>query len=126
MKRKVPVDFEIGFADSKIQSYSLEDENLTLLLECWNSKIVEFRFLNFVSLFAMNYFRIADIQEVFESPLLERALSELYEKKPKDHNLRIFQFLNSDGMTALEVVSEDIKIKKSDRDMRPDIESRSD
>ncbi|NGX42982.1 MAG: hypothetical protein K940chlam7_01272 [Chlamydiae bacterium] len=85
MTRKLPVNFEIGFADSTIQSYSVENENLTLFLECWNSEIVEFRFLNFVSLFAVNYFRIADVQEIFESPLLERALNELYEKKQKFH-----------------------------------------
>lgn len=112
MKKKLSVNFEIGFADSNIQSYTIEDDNVTLFLECWNSVIVEIKFLKFVSLFAMNYFQISDLQEVFDSPILERALNELYEEKPKQHCLRSFKFLNSDDMTALEVVCEDIHIRK--------------
>jgi hypothetical protein len=113
MKRELSVNFEIGFADSNIRSYTIEGENLTLFLECWNTIIVEIRFLKFVSLFAMNYFRISDLQEVFESPILERALNELYEEKPKEHCFRVFKFLSSDDMTALEVVCEGISIKKT-------------
>lgn len=112
MKKDLSVNFEIGFADSNIQSYTIEGENLTLFLECWNSQIVEIKFLKFVSLFAMNYFRIFDFQEVFNSQILERALSELYEEKPKEHCLRAFRFINSDDMIALEVVCEDMHIKK--------------
>lgn len=112
MKKELSVDFEIGFADSNIQSYTVDDKNLTLFLECWNAEIVEIVFFKFVSLFAMNYFQIADLREVFESQLLERALNELYEEKPKEHNFRIFKFLNSDDMTALEIVCEDIQIKR--------------
>lgn len=110
MKKTIPVDFEIGFADSKILSYSVRDDDVILLLECWNAQIVEICFIKFVSLFAMNYFRISVVHEIFESPFLERALNELYEEKPKKHGLRIFQFLNSDDMIALEVVCENIKI----------------
>jgi hypothetical protein len=112
MKKEIPVDFEIGFADSNIQSYFIEGGDVTLFLECWNSEVVKIKFLRFVSLFAMNYFRIADFREVFESLFLERALSELYEEKPKEHDLRVFKFLNSDDMTALEIVCEDINIEK--------------
>lgn len=112
MKKKLSVNFDIGFADSNIQSYIVEGENLTLFLECWNSQIIEIKFLKFVSLFAMNYFRIFDFREVFDSPILEKVLSELYEEKPKDHCLRVFRLINSDDMTALEVVCEDIHIKK--------------
>ena len=111
MKKK-EVDFEIGFADSTILSYSVKRNKLTVILECWNSEIIEIKFINFTGITAMNYFRIADIYEVFESPLLERALNELYEKHPESHNLRIFQFINPDDMLALEVVSENIQIKK--------------
>lgn len=112
MKNDLSVDFEIGFADSCIQSYFVKGSSLTLLLECWNSVIVEIEFLNFASLFSMNYFRVADLNEVFESPLLERVLSELYEEKPKAHNYRVFKFINSDDLTVLEIVCEGIKIQK--------------
>ncbi len=111
MKQK-SIDFEIGFSDSNIQSYSIGKKNITLFLECWNAEILEIKFLNFVSLFGMNYFRIADFYEIFESPLLERALKELYEEKPESHELRIFRFINSDDMTALEIVCENISIEK--------------
>jgi len=112
MKNELPVEFEIGFAASKILSYSINDGNVSLFLECWNSAVLEINFLYFASLFAMNYTRIADFREVFESSLLERALEELYEKKPKEHLFRVFRFLNSDDITAFEIVCEDIKVKK--------------
>lgn len=112
MKKELSINFEIGFADSNILSYTIKGENLTLFLECWNSEVVEIKFIKFTSLLAMNYFRVSDFKEIFESPLLERTLSELYEERPKEHGLRIFKFLNSDGMVPLEVVCEDICIRK--------------
>lgn len=112
MKKELSVNFDIGFADSTIKSYSVEDENLKVLLECWNSDLVEIKFLELVSLFALNYFRIADLREVFQSALLDSALIDLYEKKPDEHDFRIFKFLNSDGMTALEIVCKSVEIKK--------------
>jgi hypothetical protein len=56
--------------------------------------------------------QISDLQEVFDSPLLERVLNELYAEKPNKHNFRVFRFLNSDDMTALEIVCENIHIEK--------------
>lgn len=112
MKKEISIDFEIGFADSCIQSYLVKNSNIILLLECWNATLLEITFINFASIFSMNYIRIADVKEVFESPLLDRALNELYEDKPEAHSYRIFKLLNSNDMTALEVVCEGIEIKK--------------
>ena len=109
---KLSVDFDMGFADSEILSYSVEGENLALFLEYRNGDIVEIRFLKMAALFAMNDRRVADLQEIFESPLLERALSELYQEPPKEHALRIFRFLNANEKTALEVVCEAVNLKK--------------
>ena len=113
MKKQLSVKFEIGFADSYIQSYCVENDNLILILKCWNSVIIKIDFIDFVVFSAMNYVEIANLVEVFESSLLERALDELYEKKPKQHPYRIFQFITPDDMTALEIVCEDIKIQKT-------------
>ena len=118
MRAELSINFEIGFADSNILTYFMKDENLTLFLQCWNSEIVKIRFLKVVSLFSMNYFRIADLREVFESPLLERALKELYTETPNEHSLRVFKFLNSDDMTALEIVCEDINIERIGMQMK--------
>ena len=112
MKKEISIEFEIGFADSCIQSYLIKDSNVILLLECWDATLVEIKFLNFVSVFSMNYTRIADLKEVFESLLLDRVLNELYEEKPEIHSYRVFKFLNSSDMTALEVVCESIEIRK--------------
>lgn len=112
MKRSISVDFEIGFADSYIQSYIVENDTLTLVLKCWNADLLEIKFLNLASIFAMNYIEVADLLEVFESPFLDRALIELYEEIPKVHDFRIFKFITSDDMTALEIVCEDIQIHK--------------
>jgi len=112
MKKEISLEYGIGFADSNILSFTVEDSNLTLLLKCWNAIILKIKFLNYTSLLAMNYFRIADLLEVFESPLLERVLNELGDEKPKEHNFRVFKFLTDDDPTALEIVCEDISIEK--------------
>ena len=110
MKKKISVNFnDVDFADSKILSYVVDTDNLTLYLECWNCKIFEIKFLNYISLFSTNYFRISNFQEVSESFLLEKALNEFYEVIPKAHHFRIFKFLHND-ITTLEIICEDISI----------------
>lgn len=112
MKNEISVDFEIGFADSNVQCYTFKDNNVIFLLECWNSAILEITFSNFILLNMTNDFRISDLQEAFESPLLNKALKKLYEKIPKEHNLKVFKLIDSNGETALEIVCENINIKK--------------
>lgn len=84
MKEEIKEISKIDFADSYIQSYHVKDQNITLLLECWDGEIIEFKFLNFCSVLSMNYFYIESFQEITESPLLERALMEFYEKNQKN------------------------------------------
>jgi hypothetical protein len=83
MKKELSIDFEIGFADSSILSYSIKDNAVTLFLNCWNSEVIEIKFLNFISLFAINNTEVSDFKEVFESSLLEKTLDALYEVKPE-------------------------------------------
>lgn len=112
MESKLPVNISsIDFADSEILSYNIKSEGLTLFVERWNAEILEIKFLKHVAVLAMCYFRIAEAQEVYESPLLERALNELYETIPKEHNFRIFKFITPEEDVALEVVCEDINIR---------------
>ena len=112
MKKEVSIDFEIGFADSTILSYTIENCKVTLILECWNSQLLEIAFINFVEISATNETLLCDILEVFESPLLEKALNEIYVKRPQEHNLRIFRLLSNNDSIALEIVCESINIKK--------------
>lgn len=103
----------IDFADASILSYLVNFDNLTLTLESWNGEIYEIKFLKYVSLFSTNYFRISSLQEVFESSLLEQALTEFYEVRPEKHNFRIFKFLHDVDITTLEIICEDVSIKKT-------------
>jgi hypothetical protein len=103
---------EIGFADSEIISYTTKHDIVTLFVKLSNAEIFEIKFINYVSLLDMCYFRIADIRETFESPLLDRVLEEYYEIKPVKHPFRIFKVFNSDDMTALEIVCEDVNIRR--------------
>jgi hypothetical protein len=45
--KNLSINFEIGFADSIIQTYTIKECNIILLLECWNAEIVEISFFNF-------------------------------------------------------------------------------
>jgi len=102
----------IGFADSEILSYNVKPCCMTLFIKLWNADILEIKFLDYAASLDMGYFRIAEVQEVFESPLLERVLDEYYEIKPKEHNFKVFKFSNSDDTTALEVVCEGVSLRK--------------
>ncbi len=102
----------IDFADASILSYLVNFDNLTLTLESWDGEIFEIKFLKYVSLFSTNYFRISSLQEVFDSSLLEQALTEFYEVRPEKHNFRIFKFLHDVDITTLEIICEDVNIKK--------------
>lgn len=102
----------IGFADSEVLSYNTNRESIKLFVQLWDAEILEIKFINNASIFDMGYFRIAEVQEILESPLLDRVLDEYYEVKPEKHPYRIFKFLTSDDMTALEIVCEDVKIRR--------------
>jgi|GEM_PF-2144732 len=112
MENKIPVNINaIDFADSEILSYTVKRGCLILFIERWNAEILEIKFLDYAASFDMGYFRIAEMQEVFETPFLERVLKEYYEIKPKEHNVRVFKFFNSDDMTALEIICKDVNIR---------------
>jgi len=106
MENEMLVNFnDIGFAHSTILAYNVSEDNVNLKLECWDGKIFEMNFIKYVSFFSTNYFSIDDFQEVTESFLLERALDEFYEVRPKHHPFRIFKFLHDD-ITTLEIICE--------------------
>lgn len=112
MGTKLPVEYEIGFADSEIMHYSVNSDDLILTLECWNAVILEIKFIGFASVFGMNLCTVSEFFEIFNSPLLDNVLKEYYNEIPKEHNYRIFKFLNPNDMTILEIVCEGIEIKK--------------
>jgi len=112
MENEMLVNFnDIGFAHSTILAYNVSEDNVNLKLECWDGKIFEMNFIKYVSFFSTNYFSIDDFQEVTESFLLERALDEFYEVRPKHHPFRIFKFLHDD-ITTLEIICEGFNMKE--------------
>ena len=113
MKKEVPVNFEIGFADSKILSYTAESKNVILILECWNGQKLKMVFSNFVEIAGTSETLLCDIEEAFESPLLEKALNDIYDEKPQVHNLKVFRLININDSIALEIVCESMTITKA-------------
>ncbi len=112
MENKLPLDIlAIDFADSVILSYTVKFGCLILFVKRWNAQILEIKFLEYASSVDVDYVEIAYVQQVFESPLLERILDEFYEKKPNSHNFKIFKFFNSDDLTALEVICENVNVR---------------
>ena len=101
----------IDFADSEILSYTVKREYLMLFIELWNAEILEIKFLGHAASLDMGCFRIAEVEEVFESTLLERLLGEYYEIKQKEQPFRVFKF-NSDDSTVLEIVCKNISVRR--------------
>jgi hypothetical protein len=111
MKEQYSYNKEIGFADSNILSVNVIDGNVTVVLKRWNDQIIEIKFFNFIAMLSTDNTSVADFIEIFESPLLDYALEDSYESKPKMHPYRVFKFLTSDDTNSLEVVCEEIYIK---------------
>lgn len=113
MKKRIPIEYDIGFADSNIVSYRSKNENVVITLKCWNEKVLELEFVESILVLITNSWNISDICEITESILLDKVLSQAYEIIPKNHEYRIFQFIDNSDNPAIEVISKQLIISMS-------------
>ncbi len=112
MSEKKTIEYPIGFADSQLLSYSSNNDNLIVFMKCWNEEIVKFEFIECIGFLILNSWNIADVCEVKDSFLLQRALAKIYEVIPKLSEYRIFQYIDQDGEVSAEIISKNIVISK--------------
>lgn len=108
---KKEVEFDIGFADSAVSGYVVDNGNLTVRLIAWNGVKLSVSFHDFEG---MADYSAGDISSLVEfdgkNDFLSRVLQNVFEVPPAQTGLRLFQFLNLDEEPSLEVVSPGIKI----------------
>ena len=112
MNNRKVIDYEIGFADSEILSYSHQNNNLVIYLKAWNEKILKFEFFDYLLFLILNSWNISDICELDNSPLIERALRIEYDTIPQDHPYKLYQFINDDDEPTVEIVSKKLSISR--------------
>ena len=78
MGNKKSIKYEIGFSDSEIISYHSENENLIILLKCWNEKVLRIEFVDCILFFILSSWNISDICESNNSALFQKAVEKVY------------------------------------------------
>jgi len=108
---RTAIEFEVGFADSELQSYRRDGDTFVVSLVAWNKKTIRFCFADMIFVVDRGAGDISDVCEVkAASPFLDEALRIQYEDVPDDHPYRLFQFLNMDDEPSLEVVAASVEI----------------
>ncbi len=123
--RKKNLDYPIGFADSEILSYCSENNNLIIYLKCWNEKILKFEFVDCILFLILNSWNISDVCEMDDSVFLERALKIVYEILPKEHDYKIFNFINNDDDPVVEIICKNMIIEHREYESGRDVQTKT-
>jgi len=113
MERNKPIKCKYGYAESEILSYHSEADNLMVFLKCWNEKILKFQFTECILFLILNSWKISNLCETDNSFLYERALNIVFDKTPKEHNYKLFQFLDEDDNIVVEIGAKDVIISET-------------
>lgn len=103
---KHEINYKIGFEDSEILSYSRESDEITVRLKTWNESIIHIQFSEAIGLCD---YGIGDVSEfVKEDNLTEfkiKVFQNNYETPPIKSEFFLYQFLNLEDVTSLEIVA---------------------
>ncbi len=111
MIKRDSVNFEIGFADGEVISYNRKNDNLIISVKAWNEKTILVLCKDLIGFFDKGAWDISDFCEVkSETNLLREVLNRQFEKPPKDHGYKVFQFLDIDDQVVIEVICSEIEI----------------
>lgn len=108
---KVPVESPIGFADSELVAYSRGERELRAQLLAWNEAPLSVRFLDVIGVRDLAAGDLSDLcHETDDTDLLRASLKQHFDIVPADHGFKSFQFLDHDGMPALEVIAKRVLV----------------
>ncbi len=112
MERKI-VDTKVGLDDADLKSYKKLDSSLIVTILAWNESQITLAFPDVIRVLDNDANVISSFCKVTESTnFLELALGRLYETEiPSDHPYLHYQFLDSDDIATLEVVSRSVVVK---------------
>jgi len=90
-------------------SYNREDEKLSITVKAWNEKNILIVCKDLIGFFDKGGWDISDFCEVkSETNLLEEALDRQFERIPKNHGYKVFQFLDNDDQVVIEIVCSEV------------------
>lgn len=102
----------IDFADSSYKCCHTCERDLFVILDSWDSKIIEIEFINAIRFIYNGGDFPQGIYEKTNDEILLNALKSHYEKIPQNHNFKIFIILDIQDEPIFEVISEEVIIKK--------------
>ncbi len=111
--QKKSIQQNIDFADSSFEYFKMDcNHDLVVYLNSWDAKLIRLTFKNPIQFcYAPGDFP-ANIYEIDESNLLEKALSDYYEKIPENTPFKLFQIEDIDDFPFIQVVAESVSIVK--------------
>lgn len=105
------INFEIGFSDGEVISYSKEEDSLIISVRAWNDKIIKIVCRDVISFFDKGTWDISDFREVIsDTDTLREALERQFENIPEDHGYKAFQFIDNDDQAVMEIVCSEISV----------------
>jgi hypothetical protein len=108
---RTPVQFEIGFADSELVSYSRYASELSVIVKTWDSSLVTVTFFDVIGVLDLNVGDISEIcQESETTRLMSKAVERMYESPPDVLPYNVYQFLDLDGNIAMEIIAASVTV----------------
>ena len=108
---KEEIKYKVSFADSEFSSYTRKQNNLNVKIKAWNEVELNVVFQEVIGVADYGIGNIsAFVKENIPSLFMERTLLEAYEKVPNEHNYKLYQLLNLDGVASFEVIAESFEI----------------
>ncbi len=106
------IDHDIGFADSHFLGYERSNNILTVRLQAWNEKNLQFIFNDTIRVVDNDANEVVDVVwNDANTELLKQALHRLYGQLPTKHPFKHFQFLDLDYQSCLDVVARECSVE---------------
>jgi hypothetical protein len=108
---KIPIEFDIGFADGSVVGYTRNLSSLTLTLKAWNDDRLRIEFTGVLGLRDLGVGDVSDLcEESDKSVFMEDAIASAYEVVPEEIPYKLFRLLDLDDQPMMEIVAADVKI----------------
>lgn len=114
---RVSIPTDVGLADAELTDYCRRDDELVVGIKAWNEERLLVRFREPVAMHDRGAWSVSDLCESgSQTALLQEALGYQYETIPSDHGLRVFEFLDVDGQSVLEVIAREVAVERAGRE----------
>ena len=104
----LPVESEIGFADSEVENTAAHQAATVVSVRAWNQRQIEVTFEGVIAVADHDVGEISALvcDDLRSEDVLQIAIGRLYESPPRQHPYRAYSFLDHDDGLSLVIVAE--------------------